>query len=907
MNERIQERFDRFLRDVPGVVKQLQAAVTGAGMVLDYSPDSLDRLEARIPRESGEAEWWISRVGAYLGETIRRHGDGAWYLDTEPCSVDYGLALIGVRVDDPGSVSPLRVAKFLWETRCAGVLRKALTYYSDRHPKNHRSDASIRSACVAVIGLFGLVISSIGSAATLTYTYDAIGRLTSFTLPAGNVVTYTYDANGNRLKESVVLTQVSDPDGDGISNASDNCPNAANPTQADGDTDGVGNACEVLSDVGTVAGPIGGGLGNRDGAYAAARFNFVSGIVGDGAGCAFIADTNNHRVRKLCNGQVTTLAGNKVRGFADGIGLAAQFYMTQDLTVSADGNDLYIADSGNHAIRVLDLATNAVTTLAGDRTAGSTDSADGTPRFKGPRGIRRCGNTLFVADTDNQTIRAVALPTGTVTTIAGKALQSGAADGVGNAARFKSPHQLACLDEATLFVADTLNHAIRRVAKVGADWTVTTVAGAAGAAGFLDGVGTAARFHTPRGITLEGAVLYVGDSENNAVRQIDLATLVVTTLAGGALGHADGVGAAAQFDQPRGLAIINGLLYVAETYSNVIRAIDPISGAVTTLAGQAKIPPTDPATAAYLLTPGGIALDVDGGTYYLADMANRVIKQLVNDPQGNLTVTKIYGQLGVQGSTDGAPGVARFSNPIGVTATLGYVYVSEPARHTIRQIDLATGTVSTIAGADGVAGFANATGTAARFNVPFGLAVDNNTLYVADASNNVIRSIDLTTKAVATLAGIPGPSGWVDGAASQAKLKSPKELLVVGNVLYIADTDNHRIRQLDLTTQQLTTIAGNGTAGWKDASGTSAQFHAPRGLATDGAYLYVADGGNAVLRAIHLATGAVTTKAGDGATGGRDGIGTAAGFVMPRALLFDPDRHALLVVDTFDQNIRWVH
>ena len=220
--------------------------------------------------------------------------------------------------------------------------------------------------------------------------------------------------------------------------------------------------------------------------------------------------------------------------------------------VASDGaGNLYVADSENNTVRKVVVATARVTTLAG---AGRPDIADGTgaaARFNDPAGITSDGaDNLYVADTADSTIRKVVVTTGAVTTLAG-AGWFGSADGIGAAALFNHPEGVACDGAGNLYVADTGNNTIRKVAL--ASGAVTTIAGAVGQSGGADGTGAAARFSGPTGLTSDGAGnLYVADTANSTIRKIVIATGVVTTIAGRGQRPAarTGPGAAARFSSP---------------------------------------------------------------------------------------------------------------------------------------------------------------------------------------------------------------------------------------------------------------------------------------------------------------------------------------------------------------------
>jgi arabinan endo-1,5-alpha-L-arabinosidase len=324
---------------------------------------------------------------------------------------------------------------------------------------------------------------------------------------------------------------------------------------------------------------------------------------------------------------VSTLAGQAgIAGSADGAGMAARFNYPADVTADS-GGIIYVADTANHTIRRIS-PVGAVTTLAGQ--AGSSGSADGTgaaARFNHPAGaaVDGAGN-VYVADTDNATIRKIT-PAGVVSTLAGTAGARGSADGTGSAASFNGPSGIAADTAGNLYVADTLNHTIRRVTPVGA---VSVLAGTAGASGSADGTGSAARFHGPQGLAIDGAGnLYVADTNNDTIRKIILSNGVVSTVAGqaGVSGSADGAGSQAQFFFTSGVAVdAAGNLFVADTDNSTIREVTP-SGGVATIAGQAGTTGGADGVdgAARFNFPSGVAAD-NSGNIYVADASNHAIR-----------------------------------------------------------------------------------------------------------------------------------------------------------------------------------------------------------------------------------------------------------------------------------------
>ncbi len=326
---------------------------------------------------------------------------------------------------------------------------------------------------------------------------------------------------------------------------------------------------------------------------------------------------------------VSTLAGQPLSGGStDGTGSGARLYHPAAIAAASDGN-LYVADTDNHTIRRIALSTGAVSTLAG--LAGSSGSADGTgpaARFNFPSGVAvdAAGN-VYVADTLNHTVRKVTA-LGVVTTVAGSPGSAGSADGSGLGARFLGPQGLAIDSGGNLFVADTANHTVRRI--VPATGSVTTVAGSAGVSGSVDGVGSLARFDGPTGLAIDPAGnLLVADTENHTVRQVSPSGLV-STVAGlaGTSGSADGTGTAARFDSPAGVAVdASGNLYVADSDNHTIRKVVPSLGAVTTLAGLAGTSGSADGLGSVgrFFGPAGITMD-GSGMLYIADTNNDTLR-----------------------------------------------------------------------------------------------------------------------------------------------------------------------------------------------------------------------------------------------------------------------------------------
>lgn len=646
-----------------------------------------------------------------------------------------------------------------------------------------------------------------------------------------------------------------------------------------------------------------GGSGYEDGPGADARFNSPFGIAVDRSGNVYVADTINHTIRKIrSDGVVTTLAGFAgVWGVSDGQrGGFALFNMPYGVAVDASGN-VYVADTVNQLIRRI-TAGGVVTTLAGGwGKTGSDDGLGGEARFSSPSGIAtdRSGN-VYVADTANHAIRKIS-PSGLTTTLAGSAAEAGSSDGVGSAARFDEPHGVAVDASGNVYVAD-YNHTIRKISPEG---VVTTLAGLAGTSGSSDGIGVVARFRNPSGVAVDGAGnVYVADTFNETIRKIDSGGLVSTLagLAGSDSGSVDGVREQARFSIPAAIAAdAAGNVYVADTFNSTIRAIDR-DGKVRTLAGQAAAAGISDGigSAARFQKPYAVALDA-AENVYIADTFNHAIRKITIDG----LVTTLAGQAGFSGSNDGFGGSFYFPAGLAVDAS-GNVYVSDDGNHTIRKIS-SSGFVSTVAGLAGVSGSADGVGSMARFNEPRGMAIDTaGNVYVADWQNHTIRKIT-SDGVVATVAGLAGSRGSSDGPSASARFDSPLSVAVdlFGN-LYVADSGNHTIRKIG-TDGMVSTVAGlAGARGSTDGTTAEARFDTPSGVAIDQSNrIYVADTLNDTIRKIEGSS--VRTIVGLARSSGcSDGLTGAARFESPTGIAVRSDGGNIYVADTVNNTVRKV-
>ncbi len=313
--------------------------------------------------------------------------------------------------------------------------------------------------------------------------------------------------------------------------------------------------------VSTVAGSS---YGYADGDAATAQFNVPYGVATDASGNMYVADMNNHKIRKITpEGVVTTFAGGW-QGFADGLGASAQFKSPAGVAVDASGN-VYVADLENHKIRKI-TPSGLVSTLAGS-TPGYADGTGSSAQFNNPSGVASdASGNVYVVDTGNNKIRKIT-PLGIVSTLAGST--PGYADGSGTSAQFSYPQGIAADASGNVYVADSGNDKIRKITPAG---VVSTIAGSTW--GYSDGIGTSAQFNYPSGVAADASGnVYVSDAGNYKIRKIT-SSGVVTTLAGSTGGYSDGEVNAAQFYYPSGLVVdALGTVYIADAYNNKIRKI----------------------------------------------------------------------------------------------------------------------------------------------------------------------------------------------------------------------------------------------------------------------------------------------------------------------------------------------
>jgi sugar lactone lactonase YvrE len=614
-----------------------------------------------------------------------------------------------------------------------------------------------------------------------------------------------------------------------------------------------------------VAGNCRGGFSGDGGNALNAELNNPQGIALDAAGNLYIADQGNQRIRLVTpSGIISTFAGNGKAGYSgdDVPAIGTELNNPQGVVVDPSGN-VYIADSGNYRIRLVNLA-GTITTFAGTGAPGSL--GDGSPAalatFTSPTSLTLDSKgDLYITDTGANVVRMVN-PSGTIVHIAGTGSPAFSGDGqLAVSAALNDPQGLALDAAGNLYIADRGNYRVR-VVEVGG--TITTYAGN-GVFGYSgdNGQATSAELLSPFGVATDySGDLYIAD-QIGVVRMVN-STGTITTVAGNASASLPfsgdgGPAALAELATPWGIAFDSSTppnMYVADYKNNRVRKITPAgaitqAGVITTFAGNGIAGDSGNGEAATSASVTTATLAVDSlGNVYLADTG--VVRKV--DTTGTISTVAGTGVVG-----DYLPGLAVDSQQ--------NIYIADWTNQVVRKVTAATGDISTFAGTGsaGYSGDGNAA-TSAMLQYPAGLALDKNgNLYIADNGNCVVRMVSkgtISTVAGNGTCGSAGDSG--PATAAQAEITNPWGVVVDGNGnLYIA-TQGNTIRKVAAGTGIISTIAGNGTAGYSGDGGlaTSAQFNNPLGLAVDSAgNVYVSDFGNGAVRVLQPETEPLLTAA----------------------------------------------
>jgi len=372
----------------------------------------------------------------------------------------------------------------------------------------------------------------------------------------------------------------------------------------------------------------------------------------------------------------------------------------------------------------------------------------------------------------------------------------------------------------------------------------------------------------------------------------------------------DGCPAAqAHLNEPKGLAIDGqGNLFVADSENHVVRRVDHATNVITTVVGCAPEEAPPPLS-------GSADAMYEEEADPLAETSHKTTEQFTQQTDLSGTVRYLVGAAAPpkRFSGDGGPAAEatlNFPTAVAVDAQ-GHLYIADTMNHRVRRVDALTGVITTIAGT-GQARFSGDGGPADRaaVNEPAALAVDTQgQLYVADQSNNRVRAVDLKTGVIRTVAGTGSAAYDGDGKpATESSLAGPSGLAVAAGTLYIADTFNGRIRSVDLVTGMIATVAGDGGSYRYQSpeDPPSASISRPSGIALDReGNLFLTDSDSHLIRRWDRATGLATRIAGTGSASsvGDGGAALEAGLCYPFGIIADGERR-LLIADTFNHRIR---
>jgi hypothetical protein len=531
-----------------------------------------------------------------------------------------------------------------------------------------------------------------------------------------------------------------------------------------------------------------------------------------------------------------------------------------------------------------------ITTIAGNYATGGSYGGDGglaaNAQLSNPSDVAvDAVGDIFIADTYNNVIREVNHATGVITTVAGNGDSGYSGDGgPATSAKLNSPAGVAVDAAGDIFIVDSGNNVIREVNHN--THLISTVAGIWNSDGYSGngGPATSAQLDGPSAVAVDAAGdIFIADTGNNVIREVNASTGIISTIAGnGTAGYTgDGYAAtSAKLNNPTGVAVdAVGDVFIADQDNDVIRKVDT-SGDISTVAGNYDLGAGytgdgGPATDAELQNPAGVAVDA-AGDIFIADTGNNVVREVDHVTQDITTIAGDYDAGSGYSGDGGLASSAQLNGPLGVAVnSAGDLFIADAGNNVVREV---TGLITTVAG-NGTSGSGGdgEPASVAALNFPWASAGD---VYIADYNNDVVREVNNATGVITTVAG-NGETGYSGdgGPATDAELDGPAGVAVdsAGDI-FIADLGNSKVREVNAATGIITTVAGNGDTGYSGDGGaaTSAELNGPQGLAIDGQYLYIADTGNNVIRRVDLATGTITTVAGDHALGGAYAAGPAA-------------------------------
>lgn len=605
-----------------------------------------------------------------------------------------------------------------------------------------------------------------------------------------------------------------------------------------------------------------------------AIFDFPEDIEVNSNGGFVIADTYNNAIRRIKpSGKVSTLAGTGAYGNKNGRRTTAQFALPKG--VALDGSRVFVADTENNAVKrirngrvktvvsgldnpedvivvdgflyTLDTGNNRLirTKKKGTGQRTITSNLDNPVKMDASTD----GQYLYVADAGSHKLKRVNLNTGGVTTIAGTG-EEGFKNGSCSVAKFENIWGVHVYDENTIYVSDGdgFNDYVRKVDLSGDDCTVSTFAADT----------NMAAINFPRGLTTYNGDLYLAATGIGIIERFSLADADDHSLFAGANRFNVRNRRPALTGNPKFMILSRNRKNIIYSENNRIRKVRRSNRTKSpVIAGNVIDNHNKNDNRSYIGEEArfsdipSIALSGNGKKVYAVDRNNNRIKEIVIRT-GAMTYLTGAGRVNAtSGQTNGfqngnacpneqergVSGCAYFDRPTGsvLSASGKFLYVADSSNHAIRRVTVRgtnKGEVTTVAG-DGTAGYVNGVGTSARFSAPIGLALnpDGTKLYVADRDNHVIRQIDLATNNVTTLAGA-GSNGYLDAELNEAVFSYPEWITVQESTgdIFISEVGGHDIRLIDMSAGVTKLVSGAGTRGFKNGSASEAKFNNPRGL-----------------------------------------------------------------------------
>jgi hypothetical protein len=379
-------------------------------------------------------------------------------------------------------------------------------------------------------------------------------------------------------------------------------------------------------------------------------------------------------------------------------------------------------------------------------------------------------------------------------------------------------------------------------------------------------------------------------------------------------GSTDGIGTNVRLYNPYAVNISpdGTFAVIADSYNHMVRHIVLSTVSVQPIAGNGDAAGSvdSLSTNSKFNFPCGLTISPNSVFALVADSNNNLIRSIVIS---TVSVSTLAGLALSSGSTNGIGTNAKFNNPFGVIISPdgSAAFVTDTINHLIRRIDIATAAVTTFFGGSG--GSANGIGTNGKLNSPRGISLSSDGVFalIADSSNHLIRSLVLSTASMTTLAGVATSSGATNGIGTNAKLYYPTAISISPNGLFalITEPNYSQIRLIVISTASVSVLTGGVSSGTSDGIGTNAQFYLPYGVAisSDGLSALVADTYNQLIRRIIISTASVITMAGTGTAGFSDGFGTNSKFQNPYGVCVFPNNDIALIADSTNSMIRMIN